>query len=66
MIGLPKGRPPANLSKEQKRQANESERIRNSIEGKFGQGKRRFSLNRIIAKLSHTCETAALHQCGMN
>ena len=58
MSGPPLGRPPANVSKEQKRQANESERIRNSIEGKFGQGKRRFSLNRIMAKLSHTSETA--------
>ena len=46
------------MSKEQKRQANESERIRNRIEGKFGQGKRRFSLNTIMAKLSHTSETA--------
>ena len=66
MSGPPLGRPPANVSKEQKRQANESERIRNSIEGKFGQGKRRFSLNRIIAKLSHTSETAALLNQGMN
>ena len=58
MNGPPLGRLPANVSKEQKRQANKSERIRNSIEGKFGQGKRRFSLNRIMAKLSHTSETA--------
>ena len=34
------------------------EKIRNSIEGKFGQGKRRFSLNRIMNKLAHTSETA--------
>ena len=67
MIGPPLGRPPANVSKEQKRQANESERIRNSIEGKFGQGKKRFSLNRIMAKLSHTSETAiAITFLGMN
>ena len=67
MSGPPLGRPPANLSKEQKRQANESERIRNSIEGKFGQGKRRFSLNRIMAKLSHSCETAiAITFLGIN
>ncbi|CDN12487.1 hypothetical protein RintRC_7685 [Richelia intracellularis] len=58
MSGPPLGRPPANVSKEKKRQANESERIRNSIEGKFGQGKRKFSLNTIMAKLSHTSETA--------
>jgi IS5 family transposase len=34
------------------------ERIRNSIEGKFGQGKRRFSLNRVMTKLPNTSETA--------
>ena len=67
MSGPPLGRPPANVSKEQKRQANKSERIRNSIEGKFGQGKRRFSLNRIMAKLSHTSETAiVITFLGMN
>ena len=67
MSGPPLGRPPANVSKEQKRQANESERIRNSIEGNFGQGKIRFSFNRIMAKLSHTCETAiAITFLGMN
>ena len=41
MSGPPLGRPPANISKEQKKQALEDERIRNCIEGKFGQGKRR-------------------------
>jgi transposase, IS5 family len=46
------------VSKEKKKQALESERIRNSIEGKFGQGKRRFSLGRVMAKLSHTSQTA--------
>jgi hypothetical protein len=56
--GNPLGRPPANVSKEKKKQALEDERIRNSIEGKFGQAKRRFSLGRVMAKLSHTSETA--------
>ena len=32
----------------------EDERIRNAIEGKFGQGKRRFGLNRVMAKLDNT------------
>lgn len=45
LSGLPLGRPPANVSKSKKRQALEDERIRNAIEGKFGQGKRRFGLN---------------------
>ncbi len=34
------------------------ERFRNGIEGKFGQAKRRYSLNRIMAKLSETAETS--------
>jgi hypothetical protein len=46
------------VSKEKKKQALEDERIRNAIEGKFGQGKRRFSLDRIIAKLDNTSQTA--------
>jgi transposase, IS5 family len=56
--GVPLGRPPANISKEKKKQAQEDERVRNCIEGKFGQAKRRFSLNRVMAKLSHTSLTA--------
>jgi hypothetical protein len=35
-VGPHDGRPPANVSKEKKRQALEDERIRNAIEGKFG------------------------------
>jgi len=46
------------VSKETKKQAWEDERIRNAIEGKFGQGKRRFSLNRVMAKLDNTSQTA--------
>jgi hypothetical protein len=56
--GPPLGRPPANLSREKKKQALEDERVRNAIEGKFGISKRRFSLNRVMAKLPHTSETA--------
>lgn len=58
MSGPPLGRPPANVSKEKKKQDLQSESIRNCIEGKFGQGKRRFSLNRVMTKLSHTSQTA--------
>lgn len=58
MSGPPLGRPPSDISKEKKKQDLESERIRNCIEGKFGQGKRRFSLNRVMAKLPHTSQTA--------
>jgi hypothetical protein len=55
--GPPLGRPPANVSKSKKKQALEDERIRNAIEGKFGQGKRRFGLNRVMAKLDNTSST---------
>jgi hypothetical protein len=58
MSGPPLGRPPANVSAEKKKQALEDERIRNTIEGKFGVSKRRFSLNRVMRRLPHTSETA--------
>lgn len=56
--GVPLGRPPKNISKETKKQAVDDESIRNTIEGKFGQGKRRYSLDCIMAKLSNTSETS--------
>ena len=55
--GPPLGRPPVNVSKEKKKQALEDDRIRNAIEGKFGEGKRRFGFNRIMAKLDNTSQT---------
>lgn len=55
--GPPLGRPPKNLSKEMKKQAQDDERFRNAIEGKFGQAKRRYGLNRIMSKLAQTSET---------
>ncbi len=33
-------------------------KVRNQIEGKFGQAKRRFSLDRVMTKLANTLETA--------
>lgn len=56
--GTPLGRPPKNISIETKKQAQEDESIRNAIEGKFGQGKRRFSLSRIMTKLPSTSGTS--------
>jgi IS5 family transposase len=56
--GSPLGRPLANVSKEKKKQALEDERIRSSIEGKFGVSKRRFSLARVMTKLANTSQTA--------
>ncbi len=58
MSGTPLGRPKNNPSQQEKKQAREDEKIRNEIEGKFGQSKRRFSLVRVMTKLSHTSETA--------
>jgi len=56
--GPPLGRPPANISPELKKQAQEDERIRNTIEGKFGISKRRLTLSRVMRQLPHTSETA--------
>ena len=39
------------------KQASENEKIRNAIEGKFGEGKRRFSIGRVMAKLADTAQT---------
>ncbi|NEP59143.1 MAG: transposase [Symploca sp. SIO2G7] len=57
MSGPRLGRPPKNVSQSEKRQASEDERIRNRVEGKFGTSKRRYGLNRVMAKLPHTSET---------
>ena len=53
----PLGRPPESLQSDLIQQRREDERFRNAIEGKFGQAKRRFSLNRIMAKLYDTAES---------
>lgn len=55
--GVPLGRPPKNISDKTKQQAREDERIRNVIESKFGIGKRRFTLNKIMTKLPSTSAT---------
>ena len=54
MSGPPLGRPSQHVSKEDKKQAAADEAIRNHVEGKFGQGKRRFGLARIMARLAST------------
>ncbi len=61
--GPPLGRPPKKTSENseallaRKRQQRQDELDRIPIEGKFGQAKRRFGLDRIMAKLSNTSET---------
>jgi len=48
------GRPKKDVLRDEKKMAREDELVRNAIEGKFGQGKRRYSLNCIRAKLPET------------
>lgn len=66
LSGPPLGRPKAVTDsnevqrKESRRQQRQDELDRIPIEGKFGQGKRRFTLNRIMAKLAKTSETVIL------
>jgi IS5 family transposase len=50
----------AGALKAAKQQARQDEADRNAVEGKFGQGKRRYSLNRIMTKLSCTSETSIM------
>jgi transposase, IS5 family len=69
LCGQPPGRPPSDESirKKQRLQLSQDERERNSIEGKFGQAKRRFGLGRIMSKLQGTSEcTIALSFLVMN
>ena len=66
LSGPPLGRPKATTEsnegqrKETRRQQRQDELDRIPIEGKFGQGKRRFTLSRIMAKLAETSETVIL------
>jgi hypothetical protein len=57
LSGKPLGRPVVQEQAAVRNQALEDARVRNQIEGKFGQGKRRFSLARVMAKLAPTAET---------
>ena len=63
LSGKPLGRPPKETQankgqlKERKKQMLEDERDRIPVEGKFGNAKRKGTLDRIMAKLSHTAES---------
>jgi len=52
------GRPPASstLQKVEKRLEKLDAKQRNAVEGKFGEGKRKYSLARVVAKLKETAE----------
>ena len=60
LSGPPLGRPidETELLKEQKRLQHQDEIDRIAVEGKFGQGKRRFSLARVMTKLAQTSEVS--------
>jgi IS5 family transposase len=60
LSGPPLGRPidEAELLKEQKKLQYQDEIDRIAVEGKFGQGKRRFSLARVMTKLAETSEVS--------
>lgn len=70
LSGPPPGRPRkktesnAEQVQQEKRQHRQDEVDRIAIEGKFGQGKRRFSLSRVMAKLARTSE-AVIMVCFM-
>lgn len=51
------GRRPAHVSKAIKNQAQKDEKARQDIEGKLGQAKRRFNIERVMAKLDNTSQT---------
>jgi len=58
LSGPPLGRPPKHVDPQVKKQARQDELDRIPIEGRFGQGKRRFGLSKIMSKLAKTSETA--------
>jgi IS5 family transposase len=62
LSGPPLGRPNADseLLKEQKKLQRQDEIDRIAVEGKFGQGKRRFSLARVMTKLAQTSEVSIM------
>jgi hypothetical protein len=51
------GRPPKQPDNETKQQTYRDASTRNAVEGKFGEGKTKYGLDRIMARLQGTCET---------
>ena len=51
------GRPSKLHDKQLKKQERQDASTRNAVEGKFGEGKTRYGLDRIMARLQNTCET---------
>ena len=59
LSGVPLGRPPKEPEKHRvrRKQQKEDEGIRNAVEGKFGLAKRRYSLDRVMARLAESSQT---------
>ena len=51
------GRPTKLPDKQQRRQEQQDASTRNAVEGKFGESKTRYGLDRVMARLQNTCET---------
>ncbi|MBS4054436.1 MAG: IS5 family transposase [Thermaerobacter sp.] len=67
LSGPPLGRPSEAEKNKDKRLALQDGKLRNAIEGKFGEGKRRYGLGRIMACLRETSEAViALNTIVMN
>lgn len=62
LSGPPLGRPNVKLEKAQKKLERMDNGIRNRVEGKFGEGKRRYGLGRVMAKLKETNESVIVLQ----
>lgn len=62
LSGPPLGRPNLKLEKAQKKLEQMDNGIRNRVEGKFGEGKRRYGLGRVMAKLKETNESVIVLQ----
>ncbi|NEQ48267.1 MAG: transposase [Leptolyngbya sp. SIOISBB] len=58
LSGPPLGRPKAAEKTATTAQVKQDAAIRNGVEGKFGQAKRRFGLARVMAKLASTAATS--------
>lgn len=56
------GRPPKESDKKRRRLERSLEKIRNAVEGKFGEGKRCYQLGRIMAKRQDTSESVIMLQ----
>jgi len=60
MSNVKLGRPPLNMTAEQKQEERDTEGLRNEVEGDFGTGKRKYTLNRLLTRLPVTsiCQIA--------